>query len=174
MSVDPDVDVVWRAFELRPDPVPTLDPDGEYLRRAWKTSVYPLAARLGVTMKLPPVQPRSRLAHEAAHWARTQGRFDEYSAAVFSAFFERGEDIGRREVLVALAEALGLRGAGLKEALDSHRFESSVIDDERSAQALGLGGVPAFVADRSALLSGVQAVESLQALIGHVRGGRST
>jgi predicted DsbA family dithiol-disulfide isomerase len=52
-------------------------------------------------MKLPPVQPRSRLAHEAAHWAREQGRFDDYYAAVFRCFFERGE--GRVEVLTSLA-----------------------------------------------------------------------
>jgi predicted DsbA family dithiol-disulfide isomerase len=57
--------------------------------------------RLGKTMKLPPVQPRSRLAHEAAHWAREQGRFDDYYAAVFRCFFERGE--GRVEVLTSLA-----------------------------------------------------------------------
>jgi predicted DsbA family dithiol-disulfide isomerase len=48
-----------------------------------------------MTMKLPPVQPRSRLAHEAARWAREQGCFDDYHAAVFRSFFERGEDIGR-------------------------------------------------------------------------------
>ena len=57
-------------------------------------------------MKLPPVQPRSRLAHEAAHWAREQGKFNEYNDAVFRAFFERGEDIGRAEVLMALASEL--------------------------------------------------------------------
>jgi hypothetical protein len=38
---EPGVEVVWRAFELRPDPVPPLDSGGEYLRRAWNDSVYP-------------------------------------------------------------------------------------------------------------------------------------
>jgi hypothetical protein len=42
------------------------------------------------------MQPRSRLAHQAAHWARGQGRFEDYNAAVFRAFFERGEDIDIR------------------------------------------------------------------------------
>ncbi|MDQ3803335.1 MAG: hypothetical protein M3416_05715 [Acidobacteriota bacterium] len=54
-------EVVWRAFELRPEPVPALDPNGEYLRRVWRSSVYPLAEWLGVTMRPPPVQPRSRI-----------------------------------------------------------------------------------------------------------------
>ena len=93
--VDPEAEIIWKAFELRPEPVPTLDPRGDYITRAWKHSVYPLAERLGMTMRLPPVQPRSKRAHEAAHWARSQGRFDDYHKAVFRAFFERGEDIGQ-------------------------------------------------------------------------------
>jgi predicted DsbA family dithiol-disulfide isomerase len=100
------VKIVWRAFELRPEPVPTLPPGGEYLTRVWHDSVYPLAERLGVTMRLPPVQPRSRRAHEAAKWAASVGRFDEYNGALFRAFFERGEDIGETEVLVSLTHAV--------------------------------------------------------------------
>jgi integrase len=52
-------EVVWRAFESRPESVPALDPNGEYLRRVWRSSVYPLAEQLGVTMLLPPVQPHT-------------------------------------------------------------------------------------------------------------------
>src|SRR5512144_2538875 len=103
MRAEPDVEIVWRAFELRPSPVPTLDPGGDYLQRAWQNSVYPLAAKLGITMTLPPVQPRTRLAHQAAHWARACGRFDDYHQALFRAFFERGEDIGQVPVLAPLA-----------------------------------------------------------------------
>ena len=166
---DPDVEIVWRAFELRPAPVPTLDPGGDYLRRVWASSVYPMAERLGVLMKLPPLQPRSRRAHEAAHWARDQGQFDAYHAEVFRAFFERGEDIGDTEVLVSLAEKLGLPADSLREALHQRSFEPGVIDDQRDAQAMGLGGVPAFVADRRAAMTGVQPVESLRELVRHAR-----
>jgi predicted DsbA family dithiol-disulfide isomerase len=166
---EPHVEVVWRAFELRPDPVPPLDPGGEYLRSAWTTSVYPLAQKLGITMKLPPVQPRTRLAHEAAHWARTQGRFDDYHEAVFRAFFERGEDIGQVPVLTRLAADLALDSRSLHAALGRRDFEPSVLADEREAEVLGVRGVPAFVADRRALLSGVQSVETLRQLIAHVR-----
>ena len=163
--------MVWRAFELRPDPVPTLDPRGDYLQNAWRNSVYPLAERLGVEMRLPPIQPRSRLAHQAAHWARALGSFDEMNAAIFRAFFERGEDIGQREVLASLAEGLGLDGDSLRRALDAREFEPGVVEDEREAAELGVGGVPAFVADRRAALSGVQTLESLRRLVAHARAG---
>ena len=166
---DPDVEVVWRAFELRPDPVPALDPKGEYLKRAWEDSVYPLAKRLGIPMRLPPLQPRSRLAHQAAHWARTQGRFAEMHAVIFRAFFERGEDIGAIAVLVSLAAAAGLDGEALRLALERRQCEESVFADERDAEALGVRAVPAFIADRKAALSGVQTLEALRALVDRAR-----
>ena len=31
-----DVDVIWRSFELRPNTVPPLDPNAEYLQRVWE------------------------------------------------------------------------------------------------------------------------------------------
>ena len=111
---DPDVAIVWRAFELRPDPVPILDPNGDYLHRVWGNSVYPLAEQLGVEIKLPPVQPRSRRAHEAAHWARRHGNFREYNDALFRAFFQRGEDIGKTDVLARIASDMGLEGDDLR------------------------------------------------------------
>ena len=160
---------MWRAFELRPEPVPALDPNGDYLRRVWESSVYPLAERLGMRMRLPPLQPRSRLAHEAAHWARTRGRFDDYNAAVFRAFFERGEDIGSPTVLAALADALDLDGDALRLALERREYEGGVLEDERAAAALGVGGIPAFVANRRAALSGVQTAENLARLVARVR-----
>jgi len=165
VKLEPDVEVVWRAFELRPDPVPALDPKGDYLKNAWQNSVYPLAERLGIKMVLPPLQPRSRLAHEASHWARSQGHFDDYHAEIFRAFFERGEDIGDEEVLISLAVELGLDSRSLRNALATHEFLPSVLSDEREAGALGINGVPAFVAERKAALTGVQPVENLRRLV---------
>lgn len=166
------MEIVWRAFELRPEPVPTLDPGGEYLTRAWRDGVYPLAERLGITMRLPPVQPRSLLAHEAAKWAATVNRFDDYNKAVFRSFFERGENIGEAEVLVKLAEELRLDAEELRRALAHREFEAQVLADEREAAALGVSAVPAFVANRCAALSGVQSVAALQTLIERVKAIR--
>jgi len=166
---DPHVELIWRAFELRPEPVPMIDPDSDYLRRAWNDSVAPLAERLGVTMRFPPVKPRTRLAHEAAHWARAQGRFEDYHTEIFRAFFERGEDIGDADVLMALAQELGLDSDSLRQALTNHEFAASVLADEGEAARLGVSGVPAFVANRQAALSGVQPIENLMQLIETVR-----
>ena len=67
-----DVAIEWLSFELRPEPVPTLLPEGDYLQRAWSQSVYPIARRMGVPIVLPDVspQPRTTLAFEGYQFAR--------------------------------------------------------------------------------------------------------
>lgn len=139
------VDLDYRAFELRPEPVPTLDPKGEYLTTVWGSSVYPLAERLGVEIRLPPVQPRSRLAFEGAEFARDAGRLDAYTRAVHEAFFQQGRDIGTEDVLVDVAASVGLDGDACRAALRDHRYLSRVLDQEREARELGIHSVPSVV-----------------------------
>jgi predicted DsbA family dithiol-disulfide isomerase len=134
--------VVWRAFELRPDPKPTLDPDGEYLHTTWDRSVYPMAQQRGMNLKLPPVQPRSRKALEAVAFAEVNGRFPDMHEALFKAFFEQGRDIGDTSVLCDIAAETGLDPAALRQALDEQRYTAAVLEDEQLARILGVSGVP--------------------------------
>ena len=168
--MEPAAAVVWRAFELRPEPVPALDPQGEYLSRVWRDHVYPLAAKMVMPLRLPPVQPRSRLAHEAAKWASSQSRFEEYNIAIFRTFFEHGDDIGQPDVLVRLAADIGLDSQALRASLDNGEFTGQVLADEDEAQKIGVRAVPAFAANSRILASGVQTAANLQELIRRVPG----
>ncbi len=165
----PDVEAVWAAFELRPEGFPALDPNAPYIQRVWREHVQPMAMKMGMTMNLPPVQPRTRLAHEAAHWARSVGRFEDYHAELFRAFFERGEDIGDTEVLGGLAVLLGLDGRALRDSLDRHEHAEGVQGDIEEAAGLEISAVPAFVAGPEAMASGVQPVEALLSLVERAR-----
>ena len=139
------VELDYRAFELRPEPVPTLEPAGEYLTTVWNNSVYPMAERMGVEIHLPPVQPRSRLAFEGAEFARDAGRLAAYTRAVHEAFFQRGLDIGREEVIGDVAAGVGLRADDFRAALRDHRYRSRVLDQEREAHGLGIHSVPSVI-----------------------------
>lgn len=145
----PALTVRWRAFELRPDPVPTLQPDGNYLRDIWARAVYPMAAERGMTLRLPPVQPRSRLAFEAVAHARDHGFGDGMHLALFRAFFEHGRDIGDLEVLVDTGVSLGLDAAALRADLVGAVYSASVQEDQRLAQSLGITGVPMMMLRRA-------------------------
>ena len=160
----PDIEISWRAFELRPEPVPLPDASSDYFKRIWEQSIFPLADKLNVKMNFPTVKPRSRLAHEAAAWARAQGKFEAMNEALFRAYFEHDEDIGQADRLVALASTLGLDGEALRNALNEHSHLKEVLADEEQAGRYGLTGVPAFIAARTVLF-GVQAVDTLEAFV---------
>jgi len=142
-----------------------LDPHGEYLTSAWRNHVYPLAEKMNMPLKMPAIQPRSRLAHEAAKWAGSLDGLAEYNLALFRAFFEFGLDISDKQVLMNLAAEMGLDPESLARALDSGQFTREVAGDEEEARRIGIRAVPSFVADGKILASGVQTSDRLRELL---------
>jgi predicted DsbA family dithiol-disulfide isomerase len=162
-----DVDVEWMPFELRPEPNPTLRPEGEYLQRAWSQSVYPIAARMGIPIVLPEVspQPHTHLAFEGYQYAQEQGKGDLYNHRVFEAFFQEGRDIGDVGVLTDLAGEVGLDRPEFERALRNRKYRDAHRRALRHAyEEAGVTGVPMFViGDR--VLTGLQGRETLEAAI---------
>jgi len=163
------VEIDWRSFELRPEPEPTLDPNAEYLHRVWNQSVYQMAQERGLSMmKLPPVQPRSRKAHQAAEYAREAGMLDAMNHALFKAFFEDGRDLADLEALVDIGRSVGLDEDGLRGALEQGRHTERVLEDEQLARQIGISGVPALIVTAGAqayLVSGAQPYETVKEVI---------
>jgi predicted DsbA family dithiol-disulfide isomerase len=126
--------------------------------------VQPLAERMGFTMKLPPVQPRTRLAHALAIWAADNGEFNAFNTAVFKTFFQDGLDIGRLEILFQIVASIGLNSKELESGSRIDSYVQRVIDDEKMARQAGIRGVPAYVVYNKVLATGVQSLAQLQQL----------
>lgn len=162
-----DVEVTIRPFELRPDPVPTLRPEGEYLPRVWNQSVYPMAERVGVPITLPSVspQPRTEKAFMVLQLAQEQGLAQEYTEAMFAAFFQEDRNIGLDEVIIDVATSVGLDQAEIEEALRSEqRRLRQRADHDYAVNTLGLDAVPGVVVEGH-LLRGVPSATRLKKAI---------
>jgi predicted DsbA family dithiol-disulfide isomerase len=154
-------------FELRPEPHPTLRPEGDYLQRAWQQSVYPIARRMGVPINLPKVspQPHTHLAFEGYQYAKERGQGNEYNRRVLEAFFVEGQDIGDVDVLTNLAGEIGLDRTEFAEALRSRKYRDTHRQALRHAyHEAGISGVPAFFIGESRL-EGLQSKETLERAI---------
>lgn len=134
-----------RAFELRPEPQPALEPDDPSLYTLWTRTILPLAEARGMTLRQPPVQPRSRKALEAARFARRNGRGPKMHQALFQAFFEHGRDIGNINELASIGRAVGLNASRLTAALQRNDFSPQIVTDRREAEALGIDTLPAML-----------------------------
>lgn len=165
------VEVVWRAHQLRTDGPPRLDPQGEILKRGWQEQILPWAERLGIEMHQPTRLPLTRQAHEAAAWARAQGRFADFHEVIFRAYFVEDADIDDIATLQGLARRLGLDVVDLVASLRERRFTEEVDEDLLIGQTYGVTGVPTFVIG-GYLLYGVQEEAALVRAIEAARSGR--
>lgn len=144
---DRDVQILIRPFELRPDPVPTLRPEDNYLPRIWERAVYPMARRVGMDLRLPSVspQPRTAKAFVLLQLANEQGIGQEYSTAMLRAFFQQDRDIGLDEVIIDVAVSVGLNRAAVVQALASgERRSRQEAEQQHAAEAIGVSAVPSF------------------------------
>ena len=88
----------------------------------------------------------SEPAHEASEWANEQGAGEQFRHAVYKAYFVENINIGSPDVLVKIANDLGLDGESLRQALKDQRYRDRVTEQFQEAHQIGVTGVPTFVA----------------------------
>ena len=106
----------------------------------------------------------SRLAQELAKWAETKGKGYEIHDPLFRAYFVDVKNIGRTEVLAAIAQKVGLPKEEAEEALTSRSFKEAVDADWRRCTEIGVTAVPTFLIGRHALV-GAHPYEELEKLV---------
>lgn len=167
LKQDRNVRVEVQPFELRPAPTSTLRPEDPYLPRIWKSSVYPMARRVGMPIVLPQVspQPRTRDAFLVLQLANEVGVAEAYSRAMFAAFFYEERDIGQRDVILDVATSVGLDLEASTAALDSEERHVTHAESLRWAvEEVGVTSVPSFLI-RDRLLSGVVGASELKTAV---------
>ena len=116
----------------------------------------------------------SRLAQELGKWADTQEGGEALHDAIYKAYFVDGRNIGDPEVLVSLAQSVGLSAEDARKLLDERSFKSAVDQDWATSRQIGVTGVPTFVAEGQGVV-GCQPYEVLEQLMagsGAVRSGK--
>ncbi|TNF86263.1 MAG: DsbA family oxidoreductase [Gammaproteobacteria bacterium] len=169
------VNIIWRAYQL----YPTIPPEGmdrkEFSRlryrgadqSAARRQIEAEAERIGIDMGFERISrmPNTFQGHRLLHHARTLGVQHELSDRLFSAYFERGEDVGDESVLLDAAESVGLDRAATSAYLASEEGVDPVRREIERASAIGVTGVPCFVFAGAYALPGAQEPEVIAQVI---------
>jgi len=160
--------VTWHPFMLIPDmPADGMDRQ-EYLELKFGAdlmSAYgPIVKRaeaLGLDLNLPAItrQPNTAAAHALIHWAGLEGKQNAAVSALFRAYFKEGRDIGARDVLLRIADSIGMDRDLTARLLDAGADRDAVIDADRTARTRGIQGVPFFVVAGQHAVPGAQDTE---------------
>ncbi len=106
----------------------------------------------------------SRLAQELGKWAEAQGKGDAFHQAAFRAYFQHGENIAQKAVLLRISATLGLDPAAAQTVLDQRTYRQAVDRDWERSRQMGITAVPTFVlGDRR--LVGAQPYEALEKMV---------
>ena len=146
-----DLELDWRGFEIHPEWPAEGMAASEWrngmdanTRRAIWDRIQAMAAAAGFAMKPPETLTNSRLALEAAEFAKEAGVGEAFEERVYRAYFFEGRNIGSQAVLADLAADVGLARDDLNLALDSNRYSLSLKNNALVAHQNGVSGVPTF------------------------------
>lgn len=166
-----EVEVEWKSFQLDP----TLDPNKtqdtiQYFREK-KGVAEPQAAQMlgqvtqmgkgaGIDFNFEKTLITNTLsAHKLLHLAKKHNKSNEMEEALFIAHFIDGKNVGDTDVLIALAESLGIDKEEAIQAVTTDQLDYEVNQDIQEARNNGISGVPFFVLNGKYAVSGAQPAE---------------
>jgi predicted DsbA family dithiol-disulfide isomerase len=106
----------------------------------------------------------SRLAQELGKWGDTQPGCEGIHDAIFRAYFAEGRNIGSVDVLMDVAQSVGLPRGKAWDVLQQRTFKDSVDADWAKSRREGVTGVPTFTSGRLRVV-GAQPYEALEQLV---------
>jgi predicted DsbA family dithiol-disulfide isomerase len=95
-------------------------------------------------------------AHRLLHWAELEGKQPGLKHALFAAYFTDGRNVSDHEVLVDVAQRVGLDAARAHEILASDEYADEVRQHERFYLDQGIHSVPAVIVNDQYLIQGGQ------------------
>lgn len=177
--------VEWHPFQLNPEmPVGGMD------RRAYLENkfggkdraiqaylpVVEHAKKAGLDINLEAIArtPNTLDAHRLIHWAGIEGRQTPVVAALFSAYFKQGRDIGDHDVLADIADMAGMDAALVRRLLKTDEDTQIIRDRDAHARNMGVNSVPTFIVASQHAVPGAQSTELWRKVIGELREQRDT
>ncbi|WP_114820151.1 DsbA family oxidoreductase [Chryseobacterium sp. KLBC 52] len=166
-----EVEVEWKSFQLDPslDPKETQD-TLQYFREKKGFPETQATQMLGQVTQMgkgagidfnfgKTLITNTFSAHKLLHLAKKHNKSNEMEEALFIAHFIDGKNVGDTEVLVALAESLGIDKEEARQAITTDQLDDEVNQDIQEARNNGISGVPFFVLNGKYAVSGAQPAE---------------
>ena len=145
--------VEWKGYELFPDalewPEYPAQPELPENKPKIPSRLDFILIADGVEMPnvVKPKKMRTHNAHEALEYARMEGKADEFAEVLYRAYWERGREINKPEVLAELAHGVLNDGMAMSQAIAERRFAKNIVGFDDDAYAAGVYNVPTYWID---------------------------
>ncbi len=159
------MDVEWKGIEIHPE-IPTQGVKRRNILRLEQTTQN--LAEMGeedqVQIKLPGLVTNSRLSLEASEFAKTENKFIEFHIGVYESYFQHGNNIGSKDIILNIGEKSGLQIRKLEECLNQRTMRKKIEENRQEAERNLILGVPTFIF-AGFPIHGVQSLYSFRKII---------
>ncbi|RDV34689.1 DsbA family oxidoreductase [Lysinibacillus capsici] len=165
------VELVYKSYQLDPTtPIDSHSTVYESLAKKYGMSlekakemtvgVTERAKEVGLNYDFSNLMEENTLkAHRLVKWAEQQGDVTALVESLLNSHFIEGKRIGQDDVLLEIAEKVGLEREEVAKVLADDVYKNEVEADIQEGLQLGVRGVPFFVLNRKYGISGAQPQE---------------
>ena len=162
--------IEWHPFQLNPEMPPEGMGRREYLEAKFggKEGADQVYGRIADAAEVAGLKidfdrisrtPDTLDAHRLIHWSGLEGRQTAAVSRLFKAYFVNGEDIGDKDVLLGIADGIGMDRAMTERLLQGDADLDDIRARDTHARERGVTGVPTFVLANTHVLTGAQRPE---------------
>jgi len=159
-------DIFWRPFQLNPDM-----PEGGMDRRAYLDQKFgperakqfykqieDTATEAGLNVRFDLIErtPNTFDAHRLIRWSRSTGAQDALVSELFVRYFEKGEDISDRDLLLEVGANVGMDRDTITRLYEGDADRELLQNEEATAREIGINGVPTFIVGNKHVVNGAQ------------------
>ncbi len=175
-----EAEVRWRPFELNPEMPKQGEEQEAHLQRKYgrskeegaelRSRMKEIAENAGVSLSYqgegdppPAMMWNTRDCHKLLAFALDEAGpkiQTDLKLSLFEAHFSFRQDLSDREVLLDIAERVGLFREAAKAALENPILEGRVAHEEREAWEHNITGVPAMILNQKFMVPGAQGPET--------------
>ena len=162
-------DIFWRPFQLNPDMPPEgmdrqaylVGKFGEENAKTFYKRIEDTAREAGLEVRFDLIKrtPNTFDAHRLIRWSRSTGQQNALVHQLFIRYFEKGEDISDRDLLLDAAETVGMSRDVVADLFERDADRELLQTEETAAREIGVNGVPTFIVANKHVVTGAQPPE---------------
>lgn len=143
-------EIEWVGYELFPEelewptPSPAPEPPANKPPTPSRLDFLLVADDMELPKSVRPQRMRTHNAHEALAYAKTEGKADVFAEALYRAYWEKGRDINKPDVLREIATGILDDLDAMAKAVEEKAFAKDIVGFDDDAYAAGVYNVPTF------------------------------
>lgn len=158
--------VEWYPFELKPDAALEGESLFDSLPKDYAEKAYEMLSKLGEPYEIKFLNKDKKFnthrAHLAGEYAKTVGKYDEFSEEAFKAYFKDSKNIADKDVLNEIANKVGLNVEEMNNQIDEGKFDAILQNAKDLVRVYRVESVPTFIINEKDQLTGVRDYEQFK------------